>query len=186
MRSIKPSYHLVFSLILLLSNLNISGQTDYFTIKGDFKVNKKAANESIIVIVGTDTLKQPKLEKHALSSFISEYWYNYKLLFGGKDLYSKSVFINLGNVAESDISIGCHSNEVHIAFTSSSKYPEKPIEALLTGRIIFKPEVQCFDWPLLEPNEVFLDYERFQKELTHEKPKNKRVDYANAGNNKLY
>ncbi|MDE0771718.1 MAG: hypothetical protein OSB25_05880 [Salibacteraceae bacterium] len=126
------------------------------------------------------------MEKDALFSFILEYVYNSTVLFGGKDVYSKSVFINLRNVAESDVNIGCHSSEVDIAFTSSSKYPEKPIEALLTGRIIFKPEVQCFDWPLLEPNEVFLDYERFQKELTHEKPKNKRVDYANAGNNKLY
>jgi hypothetical protein len=51
---------------------------------------------------------------------------------------------------------------------------------------MFKPEVQCYDWSLLEPNEVFLEYERFRKELTHDKPKNKRVDYANARNNKLY
>ena len=65
--------------------------------------------------------------------------------FRGKDVYSKSVFINLGNVAESDVNIWCHSGEVHIDFTSSSKYPGKPFEVMLVGRIMFKPEVQCFD-----------------------------------------
>jgi hypothetical protein len=101
-RSIKRSYQLVFSVILLLSNLNISCQTDPFTIKSD---KKSATDQSIIIIVGTDTLKELKFKKDALFSLILEYRYNSTVLFRSKDIYSKSVFINLGNVAELCVNI---------------------------------------------------------------------------------